>query len=175
MSNQQQVRNYSKVLVLQLVKDKGPLLGLLFLLHKSYRRNYFPLILPKLTTLKKIKPSFIPAIVWLIISTILLTIPGSALPQENWLGKIWFDKWVHIGMFSIMVFLCCWAIHKRLAENKKLTTVFLFIGLGCLLYGIGMEFVQKYFVANRSFDGGDIIADAVGCTIGFLYSSRRFI
>ncbi len=121
--------------------------------------------------MKKIKPNIFPAIFWIIISTILLIIPGSALPQENWLGKIWFDKWVHIGMFSIMVFLICWAIHKKYL-HQKLITVFLFVAAGCLSYGIGMEFVQKYFVANRSFDGGDIIADAIGCTIGYLYSKR---
>ncbi|MEO7394031.1 MAG: hypothetical protein ABIU11_03765, partial [Chitinophagaceae bacterium] len=70
--------------------------------------------------MKKLKPSFIPAIAWIIISTLLLIIPGSALPKENWLGKIWFDKWVHIGMFSIMVFLCCWAIQKKYTAIKKL-------------------------------------------------------
>lgn len=125
--------------------------------------------------LKKVKPSFIPAIIWLSISTFLLTIPGSVLPQENWLGKIWFDKWVHIGMFAILVWLFCWAIHKKYIKNLKLTNTFIVIGLLCLGYGIGMELVQKYFVVNRSFDTGDIVADAVGCTIGFLYSNRKFI
>lgn len=151
-------------------------MGLLsFFCYLNTIRKIFHLILHKIFLLKKLKPTFIPAIIWLIISTILLIIPGSALPQENWLGKIWFDKWVHIGMFSIMVFLCCWAIHKKYTDNNKLTNSFLLIGLCCLFYGIGMEFVQKYFVANRSFDTRDIIADAVGCTIGFLYSSRRFV
>ena len=125
--------------------------------------------------LKKVKPSFIPAIIWLSISTVLLTIPGSVLPQENWLGKIWFDKWVHIGMFAILVWLFCWAIHKKCSKNIKLTKTFIVIGLLCLGYGIGMEFVQKYFVVNRSFDTGDIVADAVGCTIGFVYSNRKLI
>jgi len=54
--------------------------------------------------LKPIKPSFLFPLLWLIISTLLLTIPGSSFPKENWLEKIWFDKWVHIGMFAIMVF-----------------------------------------------------------------------
>jgi VanZ family protein len=125
--------------------------------------------------LKKIKPSFIPLLFWFIISTLLLTIPGSAFPQENWLGKIWFDKWVHIGMFAIMVWLGCWAIHKKYTSAPKLRAAFMWVGLACLCYGIGMEFVQKYFIANRSFDAGDIVADAVGCTIGFLYSSRKYI
>ena len=126
--------------------------------------------------LKKLKPSFIPFICWFIISTILLSIPGSAFPQDNWLGKIWFDKWVHIGMFAIMTFLACWAISKKKwVDLRKLQQSFLIIGLSCLCYGVIMEFVQKYFVVNRSFDNGDIVADAIGCTVGFLYSSRKYI
>ncbi len=35
-----------------------------------------------------------------------------------------------------------------------------------------MEFVQKYFIPNRSFDVGDIIADGIGCAIGFVLSAR---
>ncbi|HKC35645.1 MAG TPA: VanZ family protein [Chitinophagaceae bacterium] len=125
--------------------------------------------------MKKIKPSFIPAISWFIISVVLLTIPGSAFPKENWLDKIWFDKWVHIGMFAIMVGLWCWAMLKIYSVSKRLRTVFIWIGLLSLSYGVGMEFVQKYFINNRSFDEGDIIADAVGCSLGVFFSLKRYI
>jgi VanZ family protein len=125
--------------------------------------------------LKKIKPSFIPAISWFIISVALLTIPGSAFPKENWLDKIWFDKWVHIGMFAIMVTLWCWAMLKMHSVSTRLRTVFIWIGLLSLSYGVGMEFVQKYFINNRSFDVGDIIADAVGCTLGVFFSLKRYV
>ncbi len=30
------------------------------------------------------------------------------------------------------------------------------------LYGIGMEYVQKYFIPGRDFDLADIIADMIG-------------
>jgi len=125
--------------------------------------------------LKKIKPSFVFPILWLIISTILLTIPGKAFPKENWLEKIWFDKWVHIGMFTIMVFLWCWAMLKINLTKEKLKKAFILIALLWLAYGIGMEFVQKYLVENRAFDNGDIIADGIGCLVGLIYSSRRYI
>ncbi|MDZ4794533.1 MAG: VanZ family protein [Bacteroidota bacterium] len=124
--------------------------------------------------MKKIKPSFLPGICWLIISIFLLTIPGTAFPQENWLNKIWFDKWVHIGMFAIMVLLWCWATLRLNIEDQKRKAVFIGLALLSLLYGIGMEFVQKYCVTNRSFDSGDIIADGVGCVIGLFYSLGRF-
>ncbi len=108
------------------------------------------------------------AIVWFLVSTILLTLPGNDFPQENWLEKIWFDKWVHIGMFAIMTWLWCIAIGK--GNRQK----FYRIGMTCLLYGVAMEFVQKYFIPNRSFDVGDIIADAAGAIAGIWYSLRRY-
>ncbi len=57
----------------------------------------------------------------------------------------------------------------------KLKRVFILIAAGWLVYGIGMEFVQKYLVANRSFDGKDIIADGVGCVTGLIYSMKKYI
>ncbi|MGZ8557770.1 MAG: hypothetical protein ACXWWC_05535, partial [Chitinophagaceae bacterium] len=50
---------------------------------------------------------FLPAIGWFIISVILLTLPGSAFPDDGWLDKLWLDKWVHVGMFAIMTILFC--------------------------------------------------------------------
>lgn len=123
--------------------------------------------------LKRTTLTLIPPIIWLIICTLLLTIPGSALPKEDWLSKIWFDKWVHISLFGFLVYLWCWFYFKT--NKKELKRIFLLISILALLYGVGMEFVQKYFIPNRSFDGGDIIADGVGCIIGFLYSWRRYI
>lgn len=122
-----------------------------------------------------LKKPLLPAIAWLTITSVLLVLPGSSLPQEDWLSKIWFDKWVHIGLFAVMTFL--WA---RFFKNKnsnvpiKIKSI-LYVALAVLLYGIGMEFIQKYFVPNRSFDNGDIAADAAGSFLGFLVFSRIYI
>jgi VanZ family protein len=125
--------------------------------------------------LKGPKPSFVYALFWLILSTILLTVPGSAFPKENWLNKIWFDKWVHIGMFSIMVVLWCWSTFDLLGKRKKPLHFFILIAVVFTVYGIAMEFVQQNFVKNRSFDIGDIFADGIGCVAGLFYSRWRYI
>ncbi len=116
---------------------------------------------------------FIPAIFWLIISTILLTLPGSSFPKEDWLSKIWFDKWVHIGMFALMTFLWSWAFYK--SDKTEKVKPFIVVATVSLIYGIGMEYVQKYFIVNRAFDMGDIIADAIGCVIGLLFVWKRYL
>lgn len=98
--------------------------------------------------------------------------PGSAFPQETWYSKIWLDKWVHIGLFAVLVTCWCWALKEKPSGKKQ---VFMWIAIIAFLYGIGMEFVQRYLVLNRSFDGGDIIADGIGALAGFLFSSRTYI
>jgi VanZ family protein len=64
---------------------------------------------------------------------------------------------------------------KKYGANQELKIIFLRVAVLCLIYGVGMEFVQKYFIPNRSFDIGDIIADAIGCLTGLVYSIRRYI
>jgi VanZ family protein len=125
--------------------------------------------------LKKFKPTFVPAAGWLTISTVLLVLPGSAFPKEDWTSKIWLDKWVHIGLFGIMTVLWCWALLRIYRDRIKLRRAFLVVALLALFYGISMEFVQLYCVANRSFDTGDIIADGVGCVAGYFFSTGRYI
>lgn len=123
-------------------------------------------------TLIKIKPSVIPGICWLIISTILLTLPGSSLPSENWLDKIWFDKWVHIGLFGILVFLFCWGVGRKFNEQKRKKVFVAFIITGAV-YGIIMEFIQRDYISGRSFDSGDILADIIGCLGGWWLAEKR--
>ena len=117
----------------------------------------------------------LPGVLWIILCTILFTLPGSSFPKEDWLDKIWFDKWVHIGLIGLLVLSWCWGIQKKLVNKQKLAGIFRWILFLAIAYGVGMEFVQKHLVANRSFDGGDIIADSAGAIIGSLYSRRVYI
>ncbi len=117
----------------------------------------------------------LPGLFWIILCTILLTMPGSSFPKEDWLDKIWFDKWVHIGLFAVMVVIWCWGIQKGTGNRQTLTRLFQWVLLLAIVYGTGMEFVQKYLVTNRSFDAVDIVADAAGAYLGYLFSSRVYI
>jgi VanZ family protein len=120
---------------------------------------------------------FLAATLWFLISLFLLTLPGSAFPKETWLDRIpLFDKMVHIGMFGILVTLWCltWYKFPGNDQQKKLKNHFIQIGVAALCYGVIMEFVQHYYVANRSFEGADILADAIGCVSGVVFSTRRY-
>ena len=54
----------------------------------------------------------------------------------------------------MLSFLFCKAIN-----NKK---YFLLIAFLCSFYGMVMEFIQKNYIPNRSFDVWDIVADCIG-------------
>ena len=122
----------------------------------------------------KTRSSFILAIGWLIASIILLTLPGSAFPKENWLNKIWADKWIHVILFAVLIVLWCRAT-GRVSKNNSIKKYFIVIAILGIAYGIGMEFVQEYLVTSRSFDRGDIIADTAGCLAGLGFSLLRYI
>lgn len=75
-----------------------------------------------------------------------------------------------------MAFFLCWTIYKSNRQHpEKNRRYFLIAGLICIAYGIGMEYVQKYYVPNRSFDLGDIFADAAGAIAGTFFSIRKYI
>ena len=127
--------------------------------------------------LKRTVLFFLAAITWFIIATVLFTLPGTAFPTEDWLDKIYSDKWVHVGLFIVMVVLWClsWKSLKRNQGNQNLIKAFWTVAIIFIGYGIAIEFIQKYFIPFRSFDVTDIAADAVGSTLGALYSIRRYI
>lgn len=108
--------------------------------------------------------SFIPALIWIVITTILLVLPGPDIPSISFLDKIYFDKWVHAGLFGGMTFLFSYPFIKNLNATKKLL---IYIAIVCALYGVAMEYVQKYFAFERDFDYYDMAADGVGCVIGY--------
>jgi VanZ family protein len=107
---------------------------------------------------------FLPAIVWFLLSFYLLTLPGKDFPKLNWFDKIHGDKFVHIAMFGILVFLFLLPFKQRWNKPGFLKTAVAIAAIA-LLYGIAMEYVQENFIPNRSFDIGDILADAAGSFI----------
>ena len=110
---------------------------------------------------------FLPALAWFILSFYLLTIPGPQVPKINWLDKIQGDQLVHIALFGILVSLVILPLQRLL--SRPTFTLMLWVSLFALAYGIAMEFVQEYFVDNRSFDFFDMVADGAGSFIPTFY------
>ena len=108
-----------------------------------------------------------PALIWSTITLILLCLPGSVIPSHGLFSLPFIDKIVHLILFGGLVLL--WSLHAYFHRQPNIITVRVSwtIVLLSFLFGVIMEFVQKNFIPNRSFDGGDIIADLVGSLFGY--------
>lgn len=111
-----------------------------------------------------------PALVWSAIIFLLLSIPGSDLPEAPSIPFL--DKLIHVILFGVHVYLWNVYLATRTSSGKKLWIFFLIFLLTCV-YGIALEYYQKYFVPNRGFEVEDMIADAIGAFIGWRVSRRR--
>lgn len=110
----------------------------------------------------------IVALLWFFLMCILFFLPGSELPQENWLEAVHFDKIVHVGLFAVLLFL--W----RSAFDLELKNYTLILFTSAVLYGFSVELIQLYWVPGRSFDLFDILADAIGSFSGLWIWSRVY-
>lgn len=109
------------------------------------------------------KLHFLPGFIFLGISLFLLTLPGSSVPSGWFFIHIpQFDKIVHIGMFGMLCILFHFPAFTSPLSGSQKTAWYWLVSLAGIVYGVAMEFVQRDLVANRSFEGADILADMVG-------------
>lgn len=113
------------------------------------------------------KPFLLLAITWFIIISILFFLPGSAFQMDHWMGKIWLDKWIHLGFFGMLVWL--WARGLRIAGKRNK----MMLAVAAILYGLMVEVIQHQFVVNRSFDLFDLVADAAGIGVGIIMTGIK--
>ena len=106
---------------------------------------------------------------------VLLSLPGSSFPdQAKWYGNFPMDKLVHICLFGSLAFSFFFHFEKSKFALLKTVRVKAYVLLFCILYGIGMEYYQKYFVPSRGFEVSDMLADAAGALIALPFFNRIY-
>ena len=99
--------------------------------------------------------------------------PGSKIPHEDWFETLQVDKWVHVFLFFFLCFLFMLPLKAQIIRNKIYWFVaIVFLGI---MYGIAIEFIQRDYIANRSFDIWDIAADIVGCSTAFAVARKKLV
>ncbi len=118
---------------------------------------------------------FLPGIAWFFVVMMLTLMPGEDLPGSRILELIYFDKWVHAGIFGLMaiIFIRPFAMSSLPAPFKL--RWYLRIAVAVSLWGLAIEFMQKYLVSGRSFDIWDFVADSFGCAIAYFFSKRYML
>lgn len=108
----------------------------------------------------------IPAICWTSLVFYLCLLPKSQIPKVTFLDKIYFDKIVHFGFYSIMFLFYLLAL-KPFRYHIAVSAMV------CLFIGITVEFLQGYLPIHRSFDIWDIVANACGLISSIMFLKSK--
>jgi VanZ family protein len=118
---------------------------------------------------------FLPGIAWFFIVAFLTLMPGKDIPEVSWLDSIpQFDKFVHAGLFGGITLLFCLPFIKYAFSYQQKLYYFIRIALAAVVWGITVEFLQKFFIPGRDFDLLDWAADSIGVAIA-LWICIRFL
>ena len=112
-------------------------------------------------------------LVWVIFEFvlifILLSMPSNGEPGKGWISFIlelpYADKVIHVGLFGSLVLSIFSHFEQYSNISFQSTRTKALSLIVCILFGIGMEFYQKYFVPTRGFEVGDMLADAIGALL----------
>ncbi len=121
------------------------------------------------------KYPFLPAIVFFAFITVLFCLPGNEFPTGRLFTIPQLDKAVHISFFTTLCLLFNFPLKKRLISVAKIKQWFWIISLSGIAYGTAIEFIQKNWIPNRSFELLDIVADSTGCLLALLISYRKLL
>ncbi|MEO6917060.1 MAG: VanZ family protein [Chitinophagaceae bacterium] len=117
--------------------------------------------------MKKIFSTIFPALAWTILIQIALCLPGEAIPSTEGFPIPNFDKIVHVIIFGGFVGLWSYYLSRKTNYLKTLNTGLFLIYLLAVINGIAIEYIQRDYIPNRSFDQGDIIADVLSASIAY--------
>lgn len=107
----------------------------------------------------------IAAIVCTLTVAAICFLPGNELPHSPFLN---FDKLVHLGIFAVLTIL--WYLPF---DDKKSNPWNFSIALLLITYGGIIEVVQHKWIEGRSGDVFDLIANALGVLVVFLFFLKR--
>lgn len=108
-------------------------------------------------------------ILWAILIAILCGIPGRDIPHISFLEIISFDKFVHAGIFFVLIVLSLRNFSKN--NTLKNTTKYYLLAFG-IGYGILLEILQGAIFIDRSADVYDVIANSFGCVMATLFFNK---
>ena len=119
---------------------------------------------------------FLPGIAWFCLVLILICLPGYDLPKVgDWMSTVYFDKWIHVGMFSVLAFLFMIPFCKSDMTRINKCSFIIKIAISISIWGLTTEFIQKFFIPGRSFDLLDWAADSVGVILAVVVCRRLFL
>ncbi len=106
---------------------------------------------------------WLAAVGWIWAIFYLSVLPAKEVPR---VGTLMPDYINHGAAYLLLAFLLLLA--WRRTWRCSFTTAFGVVVGWCLMFGLGMEFAQKFLTTTRHFSLWDLLADGVGATMLFL-------
>ena len=109
---------------------------------------------------------------WALVILILCGMPGKDIPHISFLELLSFDKFVHAGIFFVLILLTVrgFIMQTRFLQLKDSAKVIAFII--CVIYGGSLEIMQGTIFVDRSADVYDFIANSFGCSMGLVFYNK---
>ena len=105
---------------------------------------------------------------WTLLILLVCLIPGDNLPNSSFLSFKGADKLIHFGLYLVLLILVGKGLVNYFNPSYSSNRIIVIAFLYCLFLGIGIEFIQSVFVAGRLGDFFDVLANAIGSSIGIL-------
>ncbi|MEI6487627.1 MAG: VanZ family protein [Bacteroidota bacterium] len=105
------------------------------------------------------------SIVWALVILVLCGMPGRGIPHISFLELLSFDKFVHAGIFFVLLLLTVRGFSLQTLFSSLQLYAKSFSVITCIIYGGLLEIMQGTIFIERSADVFDFIANSVGCLI----------
>jgi glycopeptide antibiotics resistance protein len=106
---------------------------------------------------------------WALIILVLCGMPGKDIPHISFLELLSFDKFVHAGIFFVLILLTVrgFLLQTRFIKFQHSARSFAFVI--CIVYGGSLEIMQGTIFTDRSADIFDFIANSFGSVMGLVF------
>lgn len=104
-------------------------------------------------------------IIWGLIITSIILIPGGSLPNLEFFNLLGLDKLVHFFAFAILTLMMIIGLSKQYSDGCYHFNIFYLTIFSLIGYGILLEFIQRY-IPERNFEIWDAVANGLGVIFG---------
>ena len=105
-------------------------------------------------------------IVWTLLILLLCLMPGDNLPSTSFLSFEGADKLLHFTLYFVLLTFVGKGLVNYFDSSYSSNRIIVIAFFYCLFLGVGIEFLQDIFVAGRSGDFFDVLANATGASVG---------
>jgi len=111
----------------------------------------------------------IPAFLWFFIILLVVSIPGSNIPKSEIFKIPHFDKLVHFSLFFVFTLLLNYGFHKQNNNSALKRYNYTIAFVSGVIYSVITEVIQHYYIAGRSGEYLDFVANIAGIVSGVLF------